>query len=76
MFVEHIAANGVVFWVSRLEEAEAVEAVVVEDRQNIWLYTKMFHIMHSDNNSHGLFYDWYNDITWCLVMLHWTMTWW
>ena len=40
MFVEHIAANEVVFWVSRLEEEEAVEAVVVEDRQNIWLYTK------------------------------------
>ena len=38
MFVEHIAANGVVFWVSRLEEEEAVEAVAGEDQRNIWLY--------------------------------------
>ena len=38
MFVEHIAANGVVFWVSRLEEEAAVEAVAGEDQQNIWLY--------------------------------------
>ena len=38
MFVEHIAANGVVSWVSRLEEAEAVEVVAGEDQQNIWLY--------------------------------------
>ena len=37
MFVEHIAANGVVFWVSRLEE-EAAEAVAGEDQRNIWLY--------------------------------------
>ena len=39
MFVEHIAANGVVFWVSRLEEEEAAEAVAGEDQRNIWLYT-------------------------------------
>ena len=38
MFVEHIAANGVVFWVSRLEEEEAAEAVAGEDQRNIWLY--------------------------------------
>ena len=38
MFVEHIAANEVVFWVSQLEEAEAVEVVAGEDQQNIWLY--------------------------------------